>query len=256
MNEFGGGVAILFRESLTHKRIQLERHELAKAEFLSIKFQLDKFKSFIVTCLYRPKFTVSNSDIDEMELLFSEHLEKQCNFYICGDFNIHMEDTNNTQIKKFQNLLKRLSLRELVNGPTRGKARLDLIITNDNDESITSFIHQPLQSDHEATFISRHMKIKKAKKETFSYRNFKAIDYSSLAHDVIDTFDFSDIDTLPIDEAISHFTKTHIALFDKYAQHALNRLYHPIGQNNCPNKQSSLNCSGMESINFINEIQI
>ncbi|OXA41542.1 putative RNA-directed DNA polymerase from transposon BS [Folsomia candida] len=114
MNEFGGGVAILFRESLTHKRIQLERHELAKAE---------------------PKFTVSNSDIDEMELLFSEHLEKQCNFYICGDFNIHMEDTNNTQIKKFQNLLKRLSLRELVNGPTRGKARLDLIITNDNDEN-------------------------------------------------------------------------------------------------------------------------
>lgn len=54
-------------------------------------------------------------------------------FYICGDLNIYMEETEKTHVKKFNSILNRHALAELVQTETRGKARLDLIISHDEN---------------------------------------------------------------------------------------------------------------------------
>lgn len=61
------------------------------------------------------------------------------NLLIVGDFNYHLDDTNNLDIVKFNKALESFSLIQHVNGPTRKKGQtLDLIITWAVDELATS----------------------------------------------------------------------------------------------------------------------
>ncbi|XP_035708048.1 uncharacterized protein LOC118435748 [Folsomia candida] len=152
----GGGVAIIYKSYVKCKMLETSTitNDESKIELLSCKFQIGMRKSFIVSVLYRPKFNLTLSDIDFFESIISDLKLFKCNFFICGDFNIHLENTCSPNVKKFNRLLLRHSLRELVQTPTRQGARLDLILTNDDDISITAKTCQPLVSDHDATFIN------------------------------------------------------------------------------------------------------
>jgi len=156
----GGGVGIFIKYPLKCTEISLQSvaQGQGKVESLTLQIQLNKVKSFVVSCVYRPKFSLSTNDLDLLEEYFSELCNLKYSFYSCGDFNIHLEDTSKSHIRKFNSLMTKLDLTELIQKPSRGKARLDLIITNTPSHCLSSYIYPPiLTTDHEAVFIVKQM---------------------------------------------------------------------------------------------------
>ena len=160
-----------------HSDVNIE----SKIEILTIKLQIRKLKSIVISCIYRPKFNVSKSDLCELENIFNALIECRLKFYACGDYNLHLEDFGNSQIKKFNSLLNRLYLKELINAPTRGTAQLDLIVSNDL-ELVTDSSVICSMSDHDAIFIIRRSKPKRPKK-LISCRKFSNINWDLFGHE-------------------------------------------------------------------------
>ncbi|XP_035716478.1 uncharacterized protein LOC118439343 isoform X1 [Folsomia candida] len=214
----GGGLAVLYRNHHKCKIMQLAEMDIdnSKIEILTQKFQSGNEKSFMVSCLYRPKFILTNTDIDKFESIFHAHLKTGLYFYICGDYNIHLEDTHKSHIKKFNNVLNRLGLLELIQNPTRGKARLDLIISNDDMNINGACVNQPFISDHESTIIDRLVTRVPKKKRVIQFRSYRKMDTRRLAERVVE-MDLEGLHLLTIDDACKTFIHKHIQLFDEYA---------------------------------------
>lgn len=215
----GGGVAIIHKSYLSHKYLKTETliNDESKIELLSCKFQVGMRKSFIVSVLYRPKFNLTKNDIDCFDSIIFEHVQYKCKFYICGDYNIHLENIKLPNIKNFNKLLYRHNLRELVQNPTRQGARLDLIVTNDNDTHISAMTCQPLISDHDATLINKPIyRPQRLPKTKICFRNFTNMDMISLGNEV-GQLRFDGLKFLTVTDACQVLLTQHLQLFDKYA---------------------------------------
>lgn len=214
----GGGVAVLYRCNFNCKQIQLKEMDLqdSKIEILTVKVQVSKRKSFLISCLYRPKFVLTINDIDKLESIFLAHMKTNLTFYICGDFNIHLEQAQKSHIRKFNQVLDRHDLIELVQTSTRGKARLDLIISNDKKFVTRTMVEQPHISDHESTIIDRVLIREPRKMQTISFRAYNKMDTGTLGEEVV-SMNFDGMDLLTVSEACQIFTHKHIELFNKFA---------------------------------------
>jgi hypothetical protein len=102
----GGGVAILIRGEFSHHPVTFDTvYSLANTEVLSVKVQVRKFRSIFITCRYRTKFNLSCSDNRQLEFLFSELESTGLTFYVCGDYNIHLEESPNPAVIQFNGML-------------------------------------------------------------------------------------------------------------------------------------------------------
>lgn len=220
-NRFGGGVAIIYRDFLTCREFDMEIENAvdSKIEILCCKFQITKRKSFIVTSLYRPKFTLASLDIETIDHIFHQHIQTQLHFYICGDYNIHSERKSDPSVTKFHNILKRLNLVELVTAPTRGASQIDLIITNDISTDHKTTVLHPHLSDHAAPVISKNFeRLVRPKKKIITFRSYHKMDTGLLGHEVVHNLDLIGLKFLTVSEACQSFTSKVRTLFDKYAQ--------------------------------------
>jgi hypothetical protein len=168
-----------------------------------------------VSCIYRPKFVLTESDIDLFDDFFKEMLSFNKIFFAAGDFNIHLENTTDRMIKKFNSLLHRHNVRELIQQPTRNNARLDIILTNDENTSIQSFITHPI-SDHQGTYITRPLKIPKRKKTQFYFRPYNSCNWTNLSDTIYEDDNFNLINDLPVTDAFAKFTKLLVGHFDNF----------------------------------------
>ena len=130
-------------------------------ECLALNIQLSRFKSFILCLVYRPLFYLTTEDIDFFDRLISELHKYKQDFYICGDLNIHFENTNDRQIKRFTNMLNRNNVFIITKEPTRNDARLDCFISNDQEKITDDGVTNPHLSDHLCCFITRKCLIDK-----------------------------------------------------------------------------------------------
>jgi len=213
----GGGVAILYNDNLKASVVQLN-HSFgtnSKIECLCVKFQLNYNRSFLVCSLYRPKFNLTVEDIDEMELLIEEQQKKNTWWCVCGDLNIHFEQSN-ALITKFRKMLSRTNATLITTGPTRGEAELDVFITMNDTNISNSVVLDPKLSDHKMNVI----KMKFTKKEpsptpkTFK-RNYSNINYSALGEAVTEST-FIDEDA-HVDDQVRAFKQHHLNNFNSMA---------------------------------------
>jgi hypothetical protein len=187
----------------------------SKIEILTVQFQLSKFKSIVVSSIYRPKFNLSYYDLQSLENVFNFLGTFNLKFYACGDFNIHVEDFNKLEIKRFNSLLKRLCLKEHVQKPTRGKARLDLIVSNDLCDLLSN-VHTVPQTDHLATYVAVPVNKMHTSRRQITYRNYRSTDWEAFACDVVQET-FSDNECYNTEQLCEQFINYHIRLFDKHA---------------------------------------
>jgi hypothetical protein len=215
----GGGVAILIREEFTHHPVTFDANSgLTNTEVLSLKVQVRKFKSILITCLYRAKFNLSYSDNRKLEVLFSELESTGLTFYACGDYNIHLEQSTNPGVVRFNNMLHRHSLTELIQAPTRGRARLDLIITNDAGiDNIQSTVLSSFISDHESILIVKPLKVNSKPPVKVSFRDFKNVNWEEFGHSVISTFNEPPPVHDSVNDEIRSFISNHVCIFDRLA---------------------------------------
>ena len=144
----GGGVAIYVKNVLKATEINLDT-SIQGIELLTINVQLNFNKSFLITSLYRPKFFLTQDEIDCFENLLANHSKKKHDFIILGDFNIHFE-SKDKKITKFRNMLERNNVFVMIKEPTRFNACIDNILTTYSDSIVQSGILYPNLSDHDA----------------------------------------------------------------------------------------------------------
>ena len=137
---------------------------------------------------------------------------------ITGDFNIHVNNTNDSDACEFLDLLVSLGLKQYVIGPTHeGDHTLDLMITRQYDQVINSApMIDRFISDHAAVLCQLDsVKPCTAVKE-ISYRQLKSIDMDALRADLttseLCTNVFTDLDMM-----VSCYNSTPSSLLDKYA---------------------------------------
>ena len=212
----GGGIAIMTNKNLNCKVIPLpiELFPYKSVECMILNIQLNRFKSFLNCLVYRPQFNLTNDDTDFFDRLLLELQKKNKDFYLCGDLNIHLEDTNNKQIQKFQKILSRNNVQILTSGPTRGEAQLDCFISNRMSNIVHNGVLDPQLSDHACCFIERECKIIKPKPRLITKRNYDRINLSELATLIVNT-NFRTEGSL--DDQIMYFIQTLVNIFDHVA---------------------------------------
>jgi hypothetical protein len=211
-NKGGGGVGILVRE---HYSVELLNVNL-KPEYLEIlmlKIQVNKNKSFVIMCVYRPPCLSTarlTSDSECFENILSNMNLSSRNIIITGDFNL----PNSNAYSYFEHIPYTHSLKQLVELPTRGENILDLFITNHTNIISDLRVEEPHVSDHRMVVakVIVPRPIYPTKKITF--RDFKTVDFGNLGSDI------SKLETLPSLKStaslIQHFSSSISDIFDKH----------------------------------------
>lgn len=135
----GGGVGIFVHRSF--KQLKMENSVLAASfEHMKVSFS-NGGKRMCFVVVYRPP-SENNLDVffNEFEFLLESVQALNCETYICGDFNIWMDDMSRRDVSIFNDLL---SVHQLVNKVTvntsiagRAGHMLDLVICNEDSPSL------------------------------------------------------------------------------------------------------------------------
>lgn len=137
-NKTGGGVGVFLSKQFSNIRV-INRFSSETFEHLEIKFNYGN-KVLGVVALYKPP-EISNAQFNEE---FTNYLDL-CNdelmkIFICGDFNLWMDDSNNSSVNNFKEVIDSHNLENRVLEPTsRSNHILDLIIC-DKDLGLISGI--------------------------------------------------------------------------------------------------------------------
>ncbi|KAL8588329.1 hypothetical protein ACOMHN_019594 [Nucella lapillus] len=174
----GGGIAVIFRESLvphmTFKKALPFRHSTFEVVELTISCS---GKSTCIVCIYRPPPNAKNKFsfplfLEEFEELVDYHNTHSPNIILIGDFNIHFDNPHNSDTKQICELLTSYELVQLVDKPTRKTHILDWIISREaSDLALPGF--KPTTSGPSGLEVSR-LNIEKLSKAIDSLASGKA----------------------------------------------------------------------------------
>ena len=187
----GGGVAIAYQK---HVQVSKVTSRVFKSfEHVECLVKSASNDLLRVCCLYR---SGTSSNVTEFCVDFDNYLECLLNLpgklLICGDFNIHMENPECPDTKKFQTILSNYGLIQHVNEPTHiHGGTLDLVLTRinacDNLQISNLQVAQSVTtSDHFLVrFSCKFDHIPCTDKVMVKARNLKDIDLISFKADIL-----------------------------------------------------------------------
>ena len=127
-NKLGGGVGIFIKKSFTKVQL-MNTINFSSFEYLDVKITSVN-KNIRIILIYRPPNKSKNEFIEELSDLI-ETFEDTRNIVLCGDFNLHIDNQNDTYVKRFTDILENNDLINKVNSPTSiGSHIIDLVIHN------------------------------------------------------------------------------------------------------------------------------
>jgi hypothetical protein len=180
----GGGVGFLVKDQLDHEVIGTERYESFEVMELLIH---TKSRNIRLINIYRPQ-RLSNKEASwetfkgEFSSLLSHHTSSSGSLMIVGDMNIHVNRTEDPQVKMYKRMLHENNLVQWVSLATHvGGGTLDHICTREEEDAIL----QPLQvhaaenpgavSDHALLIFEVHSRKKPESKKKITYRRWDAL---------------------------------------------------------------------------------
>ena len=216
----GGGMGLLFRENIDVSKI--DAGEKTSFEFSEWRLNTNSFRARL-SIIYRPPYSnlhpVSlKTFFDDFALYMESIILAPEPLIITGDFNIHVNNTNDSDACEFLDLLASLGLKQHVIGPTHeGGHTLDLVITRQYDKVIKSApMIDRFISDHAAVLCQLDsVKPRTAVKE-ISYRQLKSIYMDALRADLTKSELCANVFT-DLDMMVSCYNSTLSSLIDKYA---------------------------------------
>ena len=146
----GGGIVVYHRSSLRVGRIEL--HSTPKtfeALALSVPFQRGPVTLLTV---YRPGSSdPTTAFFSELATMLEQFALYNTQLMLVGDLNIHLQDPNDPDTRKFLGLLQQFGLAQHVAEPTHKQGGwLDVFITRDDAPPVDLEVHPPVPtiSDH------------------------------------------------------------------------------------------------------------
>ena len=218
----GGGIGFLVKSC--HEIIGTQTYEYLAFEVSTIVLRLHNI-NVVIANIYRTPITSRYSKpfatfMSEFESFLSGMVPKYDNIVITGDFNIHMDEPNDSCTKQFSTLLSSLGLIQHVSVPTHERGHtLDLLITTSqplvNPTDICSLPFSP--SDHSPIVTTFNIKNNSTQvHKTITYRNLQSINIDQL---LLDLHQSSLITDPPndLDELVTAFNSTLQTTLDKHA---------------------------------------
>jgi hypothetical protein len=198
----GGGVGILFRDSLSYKQ---KPSSINASSFESMEGYFSTPGSCIhIALIYRIPPSTKNKLSKSLFLEeFTSLLEHLCilpgKVLIIGDFNIHWDDQNNAECKHFMDILDSFDLVQHVDFATHiGGHTLDFIISRSGDNIIDAVSPGDMIADHSAVLASLNMHKPKSKTKIVKYRRIKAIKIDKFSEEIkpVDQIFSTDVNSL------------------------------------------------------------
>lgn len=145
----GGGVAVFYRSCYKKKPITLP--QITTFEYVSNRFTIG-LNSVVILAVYRPgSDRPTSSFYEEFSVVLEILLLESCTVIVGGDFNIHVQNLEDADMRKFMDLLDTYSMTQHVIGKTHSAhSTLDLILTfKDNRATVAVKVDLPsIISDH------------------------------------------------------------------------------------------------------------
>ena len=154
---------------------------------------------------------------NEFESLLEFHISSKVNLIFVGDFNIHVDDLNDSNSLHFFKLLSTSNLCQQVFLPTRNAGHiLDIIITNASLKLvICPYMLDTYISDHKTVCVDFDLPKPTVNKVTFSYRPINKINFTEFKQDISNTF--SKLDNFNLESLIDYFNSNMSSILNKYA---------------------------------------
>ena len=176
----GGGVAVIVRSNM--KLVSNKTSHFNTFEILDANIHVSSQVIRLVVMYSRPPSGNMSVFLTEFSSFLESVIHSKGRLLIVGDFNIHVDASDNVHSLKFLDLLHSLGLRQHVNVQTHNKGHtLDLIITRETDSLITSIDHNwLLPSDHASLHFTTNLCRPPAGKISRTSRKLKDIDINVL----------------------------------------------------------------------------
>ena len=218
----GGGVMVVYKEKITLTKL---KSSTKPSSFELMECELkDKDKVLNFALIYRPTPSLKNKlttkqFLTEFEQYFIDVSTKD-NFYILGDFNIHVNDPSDKNASDFLDILESQNYVQLVKVPTHEAGNtLDLVIKHRDDASLNNIHAQTSHlSDHNIVLFDYNIERPKLAKKKVTFRKYKSMDIETFKNAIIT----SDL-TTRVEHAKSNedkmfiFNETITELLDRHA---------------------------------------
>lgn len=168
-NSRGGGVGILVKKSLLVERLCSANLSSFENVVAPAEYPIGSIR-FVV--IYRPTSSQIKAFLEGFANLLEQLVPISGNMLIVGDFNFHLDDSNNTDATKLHNLLKSFNLKQHVATPTHSRGHiLDLIITRPEDDLVDGIlVRDPTLSDRFAEHCTLKLSKPRAEQHNIRYR--------------------------------------------------------------------------------------
>lgn len=184
----GGGVAVLLKKSLKFNLISMSSYSEGMCEFIIIEVII-KTSKILLACVYNPHKSYSLENF----LVAMRELTSIFNHIIVGgDFNLNLLDCCDAKVLDFHVQIDSLGL-SIVNTTTATHFQgcptlIDLFLVS-NINSVIQYqqLCAPGYSKHDLIFLIYESVFKSSNDTTFSYRNYRLINQSTLCQDVLNT---------------------------------------------------------------------
>ena len=155
----GGGVALIYKKDISFRNI-VPTHEITQFELLDCIIKVNKLSTRLVV-VYRPPPSRKNGlKYENFAIEWSSYIEQfvevREELLIVGDFNIHVDSSNN-ESKGFLDILNANGLTQHVTSPTHQKGHtLDLVITREQSNLLSGspIVFISGVSDANSSFLS------------------------------------------------------------------------------------------------------
>ena len=220
----GGGTAFLVREPAIFLSSPTQTFKSFEMSSVTLKLLRSKLTVFNV---YRPPPATTKTRkpvpfphfLTDLHSFLSFAATTPHEFLITGDFNLHLDNPNDSQVKQFLTALDSTNLTQHVSFPThQGLHTLDLVITATSSSLLPVIDHSPVSpSDHFPIFSTLAISpLPPPSTSAFSFRCLKSISITKLTRDILN----SRLITHPptnLSDLIDSYNTTLSSLLDKHA---------------------------------------
>jgi len=210
----GGGVAVIYKDTFKFKTV-------ATLDFSTFEYSdqtLTHLSTHLRTIvLYRPPNTSLALFLEEFSTLLESVAVSPGKLILLGDFNIHVDNSEDTYAKQFLDIVKSFDLVQHVTEPTHKRGHiLDLVITRSSDKFANIFIDEPEISDHNSVAFVLDQSKPPLPSKVITYRKTKAIDREKFRDDIKDSFhSLKEYDN--VDELADSYNSILNKLLEKHA---------------------------------------
>ena len=215
----GGGLALVYKDYLTVNELIAENHTFNTMEIQGYHIRLDHILiNLYVT--YRIPSTSIISFCDELLQVLEEDIAKSADkTLLVGDFNIHVDDSSDSDTITFMDLLDSYNMLNKVTFPTHVKHHsLDLVI-EDRDNTVVMNVKEGLfLSDHCFVHSTLDIITSKPKECVLTFRKLKSIDHLALKSDIEESLSKIQLwNSIDVQQLVGSYNTILSELLEKHA---------------------------------------